>query len=55
MSRWTTIAHHTGHGGYNKADKSGFFDSKGFAQGSIVKRATQVRHCRWRQAPSPRY
>jgi fatty acid desaturase len=32
FSRWTIIAHHTGHGGYNRADKTGFFSSRGFAQ-----------------------
>jgi len=41
MSRWTTIAHHTGHGGYNRADETGFFNSRGFAQGTLFKRATQ--------------
>jgi len=41
MSRWTTIAHHTGHGGYNKADETGFFNSRGFAQGTLFKRTTQ--------------
>jgi hypothetical protein len=41
VSRWTIIAHHTGHGGYNRADKSRFFNSRGFAQGSLLKRATQ--------------
>jgi len=41
FSRWTTIAHHTCHGGYNKADPTRFFNSKGFALGSLQKRVTQ--------------
>ena len=41
FSSWTTIAHHTCHGGYNKADKSRFFNSKGFAIGSLKKRVVQ--------------
>lgn len=41
FSSWTTIAHHTCHGGYNKADKTRFFNSKGFAIGSLKKRVTQ--------------
>jgi hypothetical protein len=41
FSRWTTIAHHTCHGGYNNADKNRFFNSKGFALGSLQKRAAQ--------------
>jgi len=40
MSRWTMIAHHTCHGGYNRQDDgSGRFTSKGFALGSTFKRA----------------
>ena len=31
FSSWTTIAHHTCHGGYNKADQTRFFNSRGFA------------------------
>lgn len=41
FSRWTTIAHHTCHGGYNNADPTRFFNSKGFALGSLTKRASQ--------------
>jgi len=41
FSRWTTIAHHTCHGGYNKADPTRFFNSKGFALGSLQKRVGQ--------------
>ena len=41
FSRWTTIAHHTCHGGYNRADKTKYFSSRGFASGSLYKRATQ--------------
>lgn len=41
FSRWTTIAHHTCHGGYNNADKTKFFSSKGFAIGSLKKRVNQ--------------
>ena len=41
FSRWTTIAHHTCHGGYNNADKTRFFNSKGFALGSLQKRVGQ--------------
>jgi len=41
FSRWTMIAHHTGHGGYNRADETGYFNSRGFAQGSLFKRATE--------------
>ncbi|EKX51409.1 hypothetical protein GUITHDRAFT_157186 [Guillardia theta CCMP2712] len=41
FSRWTTIAHHTGHGGYNRADETKFFNSRGFATGSLFKRVTQ--------------
>jgi len=41
FSRWTTIAHHTCHGGYNKADGTRFFNSKGFALGSLKKRVDQ--------------
>jgi len=40
-SRWTTIAHHTCHGGYNRVDPTKFFNSQGFATGSLFKRATQ--------------
>eukprot|EP00614_Pseudopedinella_elastica_P021967 CAMPEP_0172613370 /NCGR_PEP_ID=MMETSP1068-20121228/42050_1 /TAXON_ID=35684 /ORGANISM="Pseudopedinella elastica, Strain CCMP716" /LENGTH=491 /DNA_ID=CAMNT_0013417801 /DNA_START=137 /DNA_END=1612 /DNA_ORIENTATION=+ len=40
FSRWTTIAHHTCHGGYNKADETRFFNSKGFALG-FKARVTQ--------------
>jgi len=40
MSRWTMIAHHTCHGGYNRQDDgSGRFTSKGFALGSTYVRA----------------
>jgi len=40
MSRWTMIAHHTCHGGYNKQDDgSGRFTSMGFALGSTFARA----------------
>jgi len=35
---WTMIAHHTCHGGYNRLD-AGNFNSRGFAIGSVVKRA----------------
>jgi len=39
-SRWTMIAHHTCHGGYNKQDDgSGRFTSGGFALGSTLQRA----------------
>jgi len=39
MSRWTMIAHHTCHGGYNKQDDgSGRFTSIGFAVGSVAAR-----------------
>ena len=39
FSRWTMIAHHTCHGGYNKQDDgSGRFTSIGFAVGSIFVR-----------------
>jgi len=41
FSRWTTIAHHTGHGGYNRADETKYFNSRGFAQGSLFKRSTE--------------
>lgn len=41
FSRWTTIAHHTCHGGYNNADPTRFFNSKGFALGSLRQRVTQ--------------
>merc|ERR1719183_1805954 len=41
FSRWTTIAHHTCHGGYNSCDETRFFNSKGFAIGSVVKRMQQ--------------
>merc|ERR1740130_1361108 len=40
LSRWTTIAHHTNHGGYNNADKTRYFNSKGFAIG-FKNRVTQ--------------
>jgi hypothetical protein len=40
FSRWTTIAHHTLHGGYNRVDESKFFDSRQFATGSLLQRAT---------------
>jgi len=40
MSRWTMIAHHTCHGGYNRQDDgTGRFTSKGFALGSTFVRA----------------
>ncbi|EOD40666.1 hypothetical protein EMIHUDRAFT_454147 [Emiliania huxleyi CCMP1516] len=40
MSRWTMIAHHTCHGGYNKQDDgTGRFTSLGFALGSVQRRA----------------
>eukprot|EP00292_Cryptomonas_paramecium_P007218 CAMPEP_0113675388 /NCGR_PEP_ID=MMETSP0038_2-20120614/7984_1 /TAXON_ID=2898 /ORGANISM="Cryptomonas paramecium" /LENGTH=438 /DNA_ID=CAMNT_0000592149 /DNA_START=178 /DNA_END=1494 /DNA_ORIENTATION=- /assembly_acc=CAM_ASM_000170 len=39
--RWTTIAHHTGHGGYNRADETKYFNSRGFAAGSLYKRVTE--------------
>jgi len=40
MSRWTMIAHHTCHGGYNKQDDgSGRFTSGGFGLGSTARRA----------------
>jgi fatty acid desaturase len=35
---WTMIAHHTCHGGYNRVE-AGRFNSRGFALGSIRKRA----------------
>jgi len=39
FSRWTMIAHHTCHGGYNRQDDgSGRFTSIGFAVGSIFVR-----------------
>ena len=39
MSRWTMIAHHTCHGGYNKQDDgTGRFTSKGFAVGALTNR-----------------
>jgi len=39
-TRWTMIAHHTCHGGYNKQDDgSGRFTSMGFALGSTLRRA----------------
>jgi len=39
MSRWTMIAHHTCHGGYNKQDDgTGRFTSIGFAVGSVMTR-----------------
>ena len=39
MSRWTMIAHHTCHGGYNRQDDgTGRFTSKGFAVGSTAAR-----------------
>lgn len=39
MSRWTMIAHHTCHGGYNRQDDgTGRFTSKGFALGSTFAR-----------------
>jgi len=39
MSRWTMIAHHTCHGGYNKQDDgTGRWTSGGFALGSLRKR-----------------
>ena len=41
FSSWTTIAHHTCNGGYNKADQTRFFNSRGFAIGSLKKRVTQ--------------
>ena len=41
FSRWTTIAHHTGHGGYNRADETKYFNSRGFATGSLFKRVTE--------------
>ena len=41
FSRWTTIAHHTGHGGYNRADETKYFNSRGFATGSLYKRVTE--------------
>ena len=38
-SRWTMIAHHTCHGGYNKQDDgTGRFTSAGFALGSSLRR-----------------
>ena len=39
--RWTMIAHHTCHGGYNRQDDgTGRFTSLGFAIGSLRKRVT---------------
>ena len=37
MSRWTMIAHHTCHGGYNRQDDGSGRFSKGFALGSFVR------------------
>lgn len=38
FSRWTMIAHHTCHGGYNRQDVDGRFNSRGFAIGSLRQR-----------------
>ena len=38
FSRWTMIAHHTCHGGYDKNDKSGYHNRFTFAIGGVVKR-----------------
>lgn len=40
FSRWTTIAHHTLHGGYNRVDATKAFNSQTFAAGNLLKRAT---------------
>lgn len=57
MSRWTMIAHHTCHGGYNRQDDgSGRFTSKGFALGSTYVRARDCAHparSHWRARPTP--
>ncbi|CAJ1453233.1 unnamed protein product [Effrenium voratum] len=37
-SRWTMVAHHTIHGGYNKVDASGRYSSKSFGAGSLWRR-----------------
>ena len=54
MSRWTMIAHHTCHGGYNRQDDgSGRFTSKGFALGSTFVRARDCELIAARRIPSP--
>jgi len=37
-SAWTMMGHHISHGGYNRTDQSGRFNSRGFAQGSLWRR-----------------
>lgn len=37
-SRWTMVAHHTIHGGYNQVDSSGHYSSKTFGMGSLWRR-----------------
>eukprot|EP00929_Paragymnodinium_shiwhaense_P106233 TRINITY_DN7146_c0_g1_i1.p1 TRINITY_DN7146_c0_g1~~TRINITY_DN7146_c0_g1_i1.p1 ORF type:complete len:488 (-),score=91.50 TRINITY_DN7146_c0_g1_i1:336-1799(-) len=41
-SRWTMIAHHCCHGGYNRTDESGRFSGKTFALGTLWRRC-----CDW--------
>jgi len=38
-SAWTMIGHHVSHGGYNRTDESGRYSSRGFAQGTVWRRA----------------
>uniref|UniRef100_A0A7S0FKY3 Fatty acid desaturase domain-containing protein n=1 Tax=Pyrodinium bahamense TaxID=73915 RepID=A0A7S0FKY3_9DINO len=37
-SAWTMMGHHVSHGGYNRTDDSGTYNSRGFAQGSLWQR-----------------
>ena len=38
-ARWTMVAHHTCHGGYDKCDSTGHYNRNRFAIGSTIRRA----------------